>query len=71
MHVKGAAALNLFSGPTLLVPCEPQFGSYTDEMPLDTGSVMSGAVHGTHVRLTLSGTTHNSLDHYAIRFHAN
>jgi hypothetical protein len=67
-HTAEAAAINLFSGPTLLVPCEPQFGTYTDEMPLGQNSTLAGRLHGRHARVAVAGTTYNSLYHYVIHF---
>ncbi|GGK81761.1 hypothetical protein [Mangrovihabitans endophyticus] len=61
-HLSEAAALNVFNGQRLLVPCRPEMGSLPPwPIPLDVGSALTGTIADGRVRLQLTSVSTDQL----------
>lgn len=56
-HREEGAAFNLLAAHQELVPCQPQFGSYVNQLAIAEGATLTGTVTPQQVQLAISGAT--------------
>lgn len=64
-HREEGAAVNLLAAWQELVPCQPQLGSYVNQLAIAEGATLSGTVTPQQAQLRISGRTIDTFHSFA------
>lgn len=64
-HREEGAAFNLLAAWQEVVPCQPQFGSYVNQLAIAEGATLTGTVTPQQIQLRISGATIDTFHRFA------